>query len=509
MAYTVMLVDNEPSIPRGLMRLIDWQAHNCYVQSIANDGLDAIRKIQDGPPDILITDIRMPEMDGLQLCAWVREHYPDTQLILLTGFPDFEYAQQAIQYEVVDFVLKPTTEEALSAAVRKACQRFKKDSEIQKSLLLEQQALLAELIFHSRHSMLYIQNKLNDLNIKLPTYYILSLKAVFQGTPQECTAVLQQAQNILSSCCGGHSVFFVPRSDTCCYAVLSLPDDLDPADICTAAVEAVDGKTDFLLTIGISHCHKDPLNMQRAAQEADDVQKFAMYSSQRSVMRSEELPKLSDDTANALVQRLRLLESAMENHSSDAALKNMEALFQLLQREEIPFSSAYQIALLLQNICSMLLFSHKLSADTLPKLPAMSGGSIETMEALEARMREFVTDTLTQIGRTQENIDSIIYKVKRYIDQNYSSSLSLDALAAMVHLSPSYFSKLFKREMGENLSTYILNTRIERAKFLLRSTNKKAYEIAESVGIYDSVYFSKVFKKATGLKPKEYREHHD
>ena len=113
------------------------------------------------------------------------------------------------------------------------------------------------------------------------------------------------------------------------------------------------------------------------------------------------------------------------------------------------------------------------------------------------------------MGRAPENIDSIIYEVKQYIDQNYSASLSLDALAAMVHLSPTYFSKLFKREMGENLSTYILNTRIEHAKLLLRTTDKKAYEIAEAVGIYDPVYFSKIFKKAVGLKPKEYRERPD
>ena len=119
-----MLVDNEPIIPRGLMQLIDWRGHGCRVMAVARDGADAVRQIQEFPPDIVITDIRMPEMDGLQLCAWVREHAPGIQLILLTGFPDFEYAQQAIQYQVVDFVLKPTTEEALAAAVDKACRQL-------------------------------------------------------------------------------------------------------------------------------------------------------------------------------------------------------------------------------------------------------------------------------------------------------------------------------------------------------------------------------------------------
>ena len=79
MPYTVMLVDNEAIIPRGLMCLIDWKAHNCCVRAIANDGVDAVHQIQESPPDILITDIRMPEMDGLQLCGWVREHYPGIQ----------------------------------------------------------------------------------------------------------------------------------------------------------------------------------------------------------------------------------------------------------------------------------------------------------------------------------------------------------------------------------------------------------------------------------------------
>ena len=505
MPYSVMLVDNEPVIQRGLMQLIDWKALGCYVRSIAYDGADAVRQIQESPPDIVITDIRMPEMDGLQLCAWVREHCPDIQLILCTGFPDFEYAQQAIQYEVADFVLKPTTEEGLSAAVKKACQRLQKDSGIQKrSLLLEQQALLGELIFKSRHSMLYILNRLNDLHITLSSYYVLSLEVVFQGPLEEGTAMLQQAQDIFLSCCEGQTVYLVPKSDLCSYAVLPLPEDADPLALCTAAVEAVDGSTDFLLTIGISRCHKNPLNMRKAAQEADDAQKFLLSSSQPSVMRCQDLPRLSEETTNLLLEKLRLVESALENRSGDTAMKHLGGLFQVLRA--IPFSSAYQIALLLKNFCISLLLSHDLSPDRLAEMPDLDGGS---MESLESGLRDYLTSTLAQMGRAPENIDSIIYEVKQYIDQNYSASLSLDALAAMVHLSPTYFSKLFKREMGENLSTYILNTRIEHAKLLLRTTDKKAYEIAEAVGIYDPVYFSKIFKKAVGRKPKEYRERPD
>lgn len=507
MSYAVMLVDNESAIPRGLMRLIDWGAHGCRVCALASDGVDAIRQIQLVHPDIVISDIRMPEMDGMGLCKWIRENCKDIQIILLTGFPDFEYAQQAIQYEVVDFVLKPTTEEALSAAVDKACQRLRKDDGIQKSFLLEQQLLLAELIFHSRHSLLFILNKLNELHIILNNYYVLSLEVTTSERQEETPALLRQAQEILLSCLDDYTVYLVSKSDACCYAVLNLREgDDDPTELCEKAVDTVDQATDFVLTVGLSRRHKNPLHLREAAREADDAQKFAHYNSQPSIMRCEDLPCLSQDTANILLEEVRLVESALENCSRDAALKNLDELIGMMRREKVPFSSAYQISLLLHNFCIGLLLSHNLSSGSLTDLTFPGS---ETMETLEETVRTSLLDTLTRISRTPGNIDSIIYEVKQYIDENYSTSLSLDALAAMVHLSPSYFSKLFKREMGENLSTYILNTRIEHAKFLLRTTDKKAYEIAELVGIYDPVYFSKIFKKVTGLKPKEYRDHPD
>ena len=478
MSYAVMLVDNEPAIPRGLMRLIDWGAHGCRVCAVASDGADAIRQIRQTRPDIVISDIRMPELDGMGLCKWIRENCGEIQIILLTGFPDFEYAQQAIQYEVVDFVLKPTTEEALAAAVDKACRRLRKDDGIQKSLLLEQQLLLAELIFQNRHSLLYTLNKLNELHIVLRNYYVLSLEVMASERQEEAPALLGQAQEILLECLKECTVYLVSKSDACCYAVVSLEEGAgDPA------AQWVDQTTDFVLTVGLSRRHRSPLQLWEAAREADDAQKFARYNSQPSLMRCEDLPRLSEDTANVLLEEVRLVESALENRSRDAAVKNLDELFRMMRREKVPFSSAYQICLLLHNFCIGLLLSHNLSSGSLMDL---SFPGSETMEALEQALRESLLDTLARISRTPGNIDSIIYEVKQYIDQNYSASLTLDALAAMVHLSPSYFSKLFKREMGE-----------------------KAYESAEAVGIYDPVYFSKIFKKVTGLKPKEYRDRPD
>ena len=112
---------------------------------------------------------------------------------------------------------------------------------------------------------------------------------------------------------------------------------------------------------------------------------------------------------------------------------------------------------------------------------------------------------LDRICTNATGLDDLVFRVKQYIDQNYASALSLEGLASYVHLSSSYLSKLFKRELGQNISSYIQHVRIERAKVLLRTTSKKTYEIAEAVGIPDPVYFSKIFKRATGQKPKDFR----
>lgn len=504
MPYAVMLVDNEPVIPRGLLRLIDWQSHGCEVRAVARDGADAIRQIEADPPDIVITDIRMPEVDGLQLCQWVREHHPRIRLILLTGFPDFEYAQQAIQYQVVDFVLKPTTEQALAAAVDKACGQLRKGEDTDGNLELEQRILLGELLFSHRHSTLYVLNKLHELHMSLNSYYVLSLK--IQGSAENAAQQLRQAREFLDDSCCGCRHYYVPSGDDDCYVVLCPARGEGPSDICTQAAEAADRDSDFVLTVGISRRHNDPLQLRQAAREADDARQFASYSAQPSVIRCEDLPQLSEQTARELMEKLRLVESALENRSREATLKNLDDFFLFLSRTAMPYSSMHRAVQLLYSFCVGLLASHTAADGLQTGRYDLRGG---TPEALEAEMRAFVQDTLDRISRTPGNIDSIVYGVKQYIDHNYSASLSLDQLAAQVHLSSSYLSKLFKREMGVNLSTYILNTRIERAKFLLRTTDKKAYEIAEAVGIYDPVYFSKIFKKVTGLKPKQYREQPD
>lgn len=199
----------------------------------------------------------------------------------------------------------------------------------QRNLLLEQQLLLGEMIFHNRHSLLYTLTRLNALHIQLDNYYVLSMHVLSREETGDVCAMLQEAQRILCACAGERKLYLISRSDNCCYAVLQMETGQDPQSICVQAVEEVDRNTDFVLTIGISRHHQNSLHLSVAASEADDAQQFTLYSSQPSVMRSEDLPKFSENTAKDLLERLRLVESALENRSRDAAAKNLEELLYL------------------------------------------------------------------------------------------------------------------------------------------------------------------------------------
>ena len=514
----ILLVDNENAILNGLATCMDWQAHGCRIAATARNGLEAVHLIEQTEPDIVISDIRMPDMDGLALAKWVMEHAPQVKVILLTGFPDFDYAQQAISYRVVDFVLKPSTEEKLVQAIEKACGQIDRESDQrrtsrlladreQQSLELKRNLLLYDLIYRANLSNMFAYHRVAELGLNLLDYHVLRLGVASKAPDCDYAAFLQHAQHILQECLSGQTPYFVPKADRFCYVVLCKADEEEVRSACLRAVSIAGEQSEFLLTIGMSRRQNDPLSMHQAARQADHAQHFAEYSLQMPVVRYDDLPALSPAVWKTVTDELKLFESALERHNRSCVEETLARLFAFVRLQKLPLSSVQRICSIIRNFCVGLLFSYDRSdclsdAQTLALEPLFERGSLDE---IEQQLTDFVCGVFDGISAAPGNIDSIIFSIKCYVDQNYAQPLSLESLASQVHLSTSYLSKLFKREIGENLSVYILNVRIEHAKLLLRSTDMKTYEIAEAVGIGDPVYFSKLFKKAVGCKPKEYR----
>lgn len=516
----VLLVDNEAVICKGLTHCIDWAAYGCAVMATASDGLEALEKMRACPADIVVSDIRMPGMDGLSLAEELASIYPETRVIILTGFPDFEYAQRAIRYHVVDFVLKPTSAEKLQDAVRKAVGAIEKErghralvegmqSKDAENVRLRQEMLLSDLIFGAPPSLIYAMQQGRELSLNLTSFYLVCF-AVYPEDEQgvqdyDYSRHIAEAQKLIAEAFSAHAVCFVSRGGRAGYAFVGTKGEATLAGCCYEVVRIAAALTDFTISFGISSHYNDPTRMRNAAAEADSAQQFAASNRDVGVMAFHDLPRLTTEDAQWVSRHLKLLSAAMENGSLSQTEELYAAFCHFLSG--VSYTEARRVYMVIYNLCASLLYDYDLDADELHThmLALERSLSEDTGEAVTAALGVFLHEAVASISRGTEGMDSIILNVKAYIGQNFQHDLPLETLANVVHLSPSYLSKLFKKETGENISNYIQSVRIERAKLLLRTTDKKTYEVAEEVGIYDPVYFSRIFKKVTGVKPKDYK----
>lgn len=181
-----MIVDDEPIIRKGIASFIQWDSLDCEVTQDATNGLEAIELIKANPPDIIISDIKMPGMDGIGVSKFIYEHFPHIKIILLTGYSDFEYAQSAIRYSVVDFVLKPSSDDKIISAIMMAIEKINEErlsaEQIQsmeerfsKNLSLLQEKFLYDYINGLNQYQVPIHKARYDLKIHLNTYHVLFL----------------------------------------------------------------------------------------------------------------------------------------------------------------------------------------------------------------------------------------------------------------------------------------------------------------------------------------------
>lgn len=509
----IMIVDNEAAIRKGLAHCIKWEMLGCMVSAQAEDGIDALEQIAQTQPDIVISDIRMPGMDGLTLAQRLNEAYPQIKTIILTGFPDFEYAQRAISYQVVDFVLKPTSVNTLTRAVEKAkAQIIQERSRVQlkqaladkneQNLQLERGMLLHDLIHRIDLSNLFVLNRCAQLDMQIFNFYVLhfDIVPISEQEQNQTLSFVTQVHSVLADCFSQYTIYFAPHGDHMGFAVVCTQETHEVETLCREAVDIISSFPQFTLYIGISQYYQNVMDMAQAAEEACQAVRFAEYSEGQTVVCYQTVPAIPPDALDKIYELLRLLKAAMSHENFTGAQQMVKQLFTLFREYAIAMEEIRNICLYAQQFCASIWLTQK---EALPKLTKLFDDM--TVDRIEQTMLEYIAMLPRSASNSPDDIRHIIHTVKNYVTQHYQEEISLESLAALVYLSPSYLSKVFKRETGENLSNYIQEVRIQEAKTLLRSTSLKAYEVAQRVGIPDPVYFARIFKKVTGIKPKDFR----
>lgn len=509
MIFHLLIVDDEAPIRKGISQFINWEAINCTIEDTACDGLEAIEKLKELPVDIIITDIRMPEADGLYLARYVSAQYPDIKVIILTGYADFTYAQTAIQYNVSDFLLKPISKEQVIAAVQNAqkkiiAARQQRHME-QSNLTFLKDQLLQELTGHSQDEDLL--DRLRSYGVSLDHFQVAAFQILPPGGEIPTLRELVAAQPWEGCCRYNNLVLGIYRAEKNSPGIQPDSSLFHDASMlmrrCRDIQEIARSMYGMELSVGISGAHKSGREYAEAVSEAIHALTRNFYSADSIACYSKDLPSQSG-TALTAEEALALneLETAIISRDFHIATAVVRSAF-------IRMKSRFAKSADVKNMCTMIYYVgfralvKKGKADESNAMIQRIGASTDIFE-LESIIIEFL-EYLENVLVKEESYSKIVKQAMAYIDSHLTLSLSLDQIAGEIPINPSYLSRTFKKETGQALTEYINQARVEKAKELLSDGSSLSYEAAEQAGFHDPAYFSSIFKKYTGMSPKEYK----
>lgn len=506
----VLIADDEPVIRAGLAQLIDWEQYGFTIAAKAKNGEQALRFIQDDKPDLIITDIRMPKMDGLQLIKTLREDRQlQTPVIILTGFHEFDYARQAIRFEVKDYLLKPVDKTELITALQRI--RASLDSE----RVLPAQHVHGNLIHLLLQGTVPCERKV-ELCLKLEVRYpALLLVITLHSHPHLPSDQIQRLlQPVWESYrladasvrtfldVDGRVVLVIgPES-----ARLSQSQE---QQLAAAILHQVRHSLDQYVSLYMGVRAQSPVQLARFFQEACIANVYSLYMNQPAVLTGDSLKLLPPFKEQAeYPASFQQLKEAVETHNLPETEKTVAAIF-----------GCFRDQLISPAIIKMHLYRFLLDMDAIEL--NMGGDTALIMKAANEIDRTCTTtplrlleisylDTCRQISseiaalRVQQD-SGIIGQIEQYLISHFHENITLKEVAAKYYMNHAYLGQLFSKKKGLHFNEYLHHLRMEEAIRLIRRTDLKISEIAKKVGYNDPNYFSAKFEKHIGVTPSAYK----
>lgn len=523
----VLIADDEERICQLIRALVDWEAMELELVGFAHNGLEAGELVEKLRPDILITDIRMPGCSGLELIQRTKQSVNDLEIIVISGYAHFEYAQQAIRYGVGDYLLKPINRAELTATLEKLKRRIreKRESEQDKEELMRKAEIDAQRMrVNLIRDLLEQQNPPLSMQILADTYYLAVQPGLFQAfwLKMDCakdslsdasvSALMEKAQNVL---------------------------ERELKKKCFEMVSAVRGFT-CVGIINYEHAQQEKIRKAlKSCLSQLELQKslFSPVSFSLSVGSTFEEPELLAESvreASVLIQdRIvkgtgRLLEyrgassSLQESSVLEKYLREVTHAVEALSTEQLDAAVSDLLGEVrtMKDVRGHEIFEMVHSAADIFSVRTQMPERTEEMEKFKRQcsqcsstdelfdcLRTFQNEYIRECLLKREN-DTVrpIRKAKQYIQNHYSEPITQEEVSGIVGLSPTYFSVLFKKTEGEGFAKYLINVRMEQAKILLRESNIPVSEICRKVGYNDLKHFTHTFEKSVGVKPATYRK---
>lgn len=498
--HKVFLVDDEPFIIEGLYDAIDWSRFGIEIVGCAENGQQALDKMQHLPVDILITDISMPIMTGLELIANARKIKPELRVIILSGFDDFAYLKEAMQLGIENYLLKPINlkelEETLDGTIHKInASRAKYALDQHDISILKSNILQRWLTGRIEPDILAERAALLDLQLDQPYILVSVLRAQSTKLEQVLIRLVEQEAQVM---------YFVD-DDGDFVVIFTMADPiLEKARAIRLLQQVREQCYGEEISISLGSVGSIEQNNTESYRHAKEAQEYFLVLNQPSYVDYVDIQERKDEASKSFSLH-------WPDYAKGIGAKDKHMLFDTIDRDFGRLRDTPGISPgVLQSIAVELIIRFKIELSDIH----YSAAPDFVKNTISHIMQSAMIDDLIQAvkhgvgGLTDALYDDtkspVIQQTLNHIHECYDEDLSLKVLANQFHIHPAYLGHLFHKETGDTFTEYINRYRIEKAKELLRNTPLKVQEIAREVGYWETGYFYKQFKKYVGLSPRDY-----
>lgn len=535
--YKVLLVDDEILVRDAIGKKIEWNKLGFELAGDCENGRDAIEFVKNNQVDLVLTDICMPHMDGMELSRWLYENYPQIKIIIFSGYSDFEYAKQAIQYKVSEYILKPVTAKELTEVLNRL--KTKMDD------LRKEERRMDELkkVYHNytKNEALIIAKTLSRLvtgtqEVERSLYELREMGIEIKGTAfravaadidvysewcesgsnglkKESALMSFVVENISNEIVEEYEAGLVYRDSDNRVCMLLWTDapqrfkEIVP-NMCREIQEQISAAMSLSVSIGIG-CYVDSLeDLPKSYESAVDVLKYRYSRGNGVLIDCEE--EIKEGNVLELEPKLREIASALRGGDESGL---METLYSIENWFRERYVSRNKASSYLHQVLHAI---HKnvLEAEEGFELEETLLSRVSEAQGIQSAMkltREYAQKGIRAVNASrQTSAERQAGLAMDYMQKHYGDcELGLNQICEYLNISTSRFSSIFKEATGKTFIEVLTGIRMEKAKQLLRQTSLKNYEIAEKVGFSDPHYFSIAFKKTTGMTPKEYAREHN
>ena len=540
----IFLAEDEVIVRETIKRMIPWEELGFELVGEAADGEMALPLLIRQKPDLLITDIKMPFMDGLTLAKLAKKELPELKIVILSGYDDFNYAKQAISIGVEDYLLKPITKNALIerlSEIRSRYEHEKTQKEYYEKFQREMQAYeknssrdFFEALVRGSMDMMEVYKKAEKLGVDIvaEAYNILiftmNSEEDFSGQKEGYSEWEAESLEMLEEFFSGHPSAMLFRSNIFSYGVLLKGQKESIKEITKECVGKIQGilkrkesKREWFLAVGqpverLSQIKKSYHTASRAFSQRYLYVENILYYDEMEMM--EHRSGQADTNDNAYLKKVdvnalnpAILQKFLSNGIQEETENFVKDYFYAIGQEPME-SLVFRNYVILNVRFSVITFLKGLGCDTEGMEPenteeilAESGKNIESAIAYAEKM---VSQAITIRDQNSGNKNrSILKTAVDFIESHYmEEEISLNTVANVANVSSNHFSALFSQNMGQTFIEYLTSLRMNKAKELLRCTGMRSSEIAGEIGYKDAHYFSYLFKKTQGMTPSDYRK---